>query len=319
MTKPTLLLLPLLCFACVPKKRLLEAEQSRDRYRAEAEQLADLQAQNTAYSQALVEAREALRDRVKEVEIATADNQRTQADYADLNRRYAALLEQSKNVLSAGAYEKATLEQQLAVQQRELDAQRRQLRDLSGNLNARQSDLVNLQADLSAREARVAELERTLAEKDSQMQALRSDITRALRNFSAADLTVSERNGNIYVSLSQNLLFQSGSDRIDQAGRSAIQQLAEVLQQTTDVGILVEGHTDTDGNAAINWDLSADRAVRVARLLVDGGVAPERVTAAGRAFYLPVAPNDTAENKARNRRVEVILSPNLEGLYQLTR
>lgn len=314
-----LYLLPFLILACVPKKQLLEAEQTRDRYRAEAAELAEIRTQNAAYSQELADARNELRARINEVEVATADNQRMQADYADLNRRYNALLEQNKNVLSAGAYEKATLEQQLAVQQRELDTQRRQLRDLSGNLDTQQADLVNLQADLLAREARVEELERALAEKDAQMQRLRTDITRALRNFTAADLTVSERNGNIYVSLSQNLLFKSGSDRIDQAGRDAIRQLAEVLQKTTDVGILVEGHTDTDGNAAVNWKLSTDRAVSVARLLIDGGVVPERVTAAGRAFYLPIAPNDTAENKARNRRVEVILSPNLEGLYQLTR
>ena len=314
-----LFLLPFCLMACVPKKQLLEAEQTRDRYRTEAEELRTVQQQNTALSGDLADTRSELRDRLNELEVATSDNARLQADYADLNKRYNALLEQNKSVLSAGAYEKATLEQQLAVQQRELDAQRRQLQDLSGNLEGQQQDLVALQANLSAREARVAELEAALAAKDAQMQALRSDITRALRNFTAADLTVTERNGNIYVSLSQNLLFKTGSDRIDSQGRDAIRQLAGVLSSTSDVGILIEGHTDTDGTAAVNWELSTDRAVRVAQILIDAGVAAERVTAAGRAFYLPVAPNDTAENKARNRRVEVILSPNLEGLYQLTR
>lgn len=321
MLYPMRYLLPLLLlalFGCVSQKKYQEAELARDRYRAEAAELSTLRTQQAAATQELADTRGELRARIAELDAASAENRRLTADYRDMENRYTALLTQNKNVLSNSADEKAGLQQQLAVQQRELDAQRRQLQSLSTNLSSQQQDLVALQTDLATREARVAELEQALAAKDDQMRRLRTDITRALRNFTAADLTVSERNGNIYVSLSQNLLFKSGSDRIDQSGRDAIRQLADVLQRTTtDVGILVEGHTDTDGTESVNWDLSTDRAVRVARLLIDGGVQAERVTAAGRAFYRPVAPNDTAENKARNRRVEVILSPNLEGLYQL--
>ena len=309
----------LLTTGCVSTKKFQALELERDRYQADAEQLTDLRNQLSDRQQDLQATREELKSTYGELEIVTSKANRLEADYQEMSERYNTLLQQRNDVLNSSAYEKANLEQQLAITQREMDEQRRQLNDLSGNLNLQQQDLVALQSSLATREARVAELEKLLSDKDAQMQSLRAGISSALRNFTAADLTVTEQNGNIYVSLSQNLLFKSGSDRIDSNGRSAIRQLAEVLRASGDIGILVEGYTDTDGTESTNWDLSTSRAVSVARILIDGGVPPQRVTAAGRAFYLPVAPNDTAENKARNRRVEVILSPNLQSLYEIVK
>ena len=135
--------------------------------------------------------------------------------------------------------------------------------------------------------------------------------------FTDSDLTISEKNGKIYVSLSQNLLFASGSDKIDWKGKKAIIQVAQVLNSNQDILVNVEGHTDSDGNPNSNWDLSVRRATAVVKVLTGQGVDAKRVTASGRAFYDPIAPNNSAANKAKNRRTEIILSPKLDLLYDI--
>jgi len=149
------------------------------------------------------------------------------------------------------------------------------------------------------------------------LQSLKNGLNNALRGFSASDLTVVERNGKIYVSMSQNLLFASGSKIIDKRGKDALAKLSEVLVTTPDIDILVEGHTDTDGTADFNWDLSVARGTAVVKELTSHGVDPKRLTAAGRSFFIPVASNDTEDGKAKNRRTEIILSPKLDQLYKL--
>jgi len=219
--------------------------------------------------------------------------------------------------LNASSTEKEGLENQLALSGAELDRKQRELSAIEYTLQEREQNVGNLQADLQAREGRINELEAMVAAKDAQMQALRTNINEALRGFSAADLTVTERNGKIYVSLSQGLLFQSGSDQIGFKGKNAIKQLADALKGTSDVGITVEGHTDNAGSPNLNWDLSVKRATTIVKELVKGGVDPTRITASGRAFYVPIVPNDSEANKAQNRRTEIILSPKLELLYDI--
>jgi chemotaxis protein MotB len=121
------------------------------------------------------------------------------------------------------------------------------------------------------------------------------------------------------VSLSQNLLFKTNSDKIDNNGQLAIRTLAQVLTQNPDIEITVEGHTDSDGTADYNWDLSTARATSVVKLLASSGVDPKRITAAGRSMFQPVVENNSPENKSRNRRVDIILSPRLDQLFQIIR
>jgi len=121
------------------------------------------------------------------------------------------------------------------------------------------------------------------------------------------------------VSMSQQLLFRSGSNKLDREGRRAIRQLAQVLRNNQDIDIIVEGHTDTDGETGENWDLSVLRATTVVKELTDNGVDPRRLTASGRAFYEPVASNNSASGKAQNRRTEIIITPKLEELMDLVK
>jgi len=144
-------------------------------------------------------------------------------------------------------------------------------------------------------------------------------VIKALTGFQASDLSVAERDGKIYVSLSQDLLFASGSDQIDVKGKDAISKLAGALKGNKDFLINVEGHTDAQGSVDKNWDLSVRRATSVVKILTGAGLDPKVITASGRALYDPLSENESAEGRAKNRRTEIILAPRLNELYQLVR
>ena len=151
------------------------------------------------------------------------------------------------------------------------------------------------------------------------MEQLRLSLDNALRGIDATDLTREERNGKIYVSLSQKLLFKAGSDQVDPKGVQALEKLAKALGANPNIEIVVEGHTDNAGAVDYNWELSTRRATSVVKILAINGVAPDRLTAAGRGMHHPVVPNTTDANRAKNRRTEIILSPNLDKLYEMSK
>jgi chemotaxis protein MotB len=159
------------------------------------------------------------------------------------------------------------------------------------------------------------------AQKDV-MNKLKNSIADALMNYKTDELSVYIKDGNVYVSLEEKLLFKSGSDVVDPKGKEALKTLAKVLNSTTNVTVMIEGHTD---NVPIktklfkdNWDLSTARATSILRILTtDYGFDSNRITASGRGQFHPVKTNETAEGRAGNRRTEVILSPDLNELYKL--
>lgn len=185
------------------------------------------------------------------------------------------------------------------------------------------SKLELMESDLAQRERRLRQIETQMREQDSVMQAIRKSIEDALFGFKDAGLTVELRNGKVYVSLSNKLMFSSGSSALDSRGKNALKELAKVLNQQTDLSIQVEGHTDNVpvsnlGNIKDNWDLSVLRSTEVVRYLTEKEkVDPKRITASGKSEFVPIAPNTTTEDKARNRRTEIILTPKLSELYQL--
>lgn len=205
----------------------------------------------------------------------------------------------------------------LATAKTDAEAVRNELSLTKGELAKQTNQLGGMEQDLSQRSQRIAELERAIKEKEDRIQAIRTTIDRTLRGFSASDLTVREQDGKIYVSMSQDLLFPSGSKTINAKGKDALAQLAGALVSNSDIAITVEGHTDADGNENTNWDLSVARATSVLKELTKNGVEPTRIIASGRGEYFPVDTNDTAAGKARNRRTEIILTPKLDALYRL--
>jgi chemotaxis protein MotB len=318
----SILVLAVLFTSCVPKKKYAELEESNQRYQKQVGALQE-RGREYAYTEADMGV---LRSEIAKAKAESETNRtqyQTQVRYVqDIERRYNELLEQNKLLLNASSSETQTLSESLAAARVERDDKIRELDRLQqamGTLKGQLNDCLNAPTENCDEYRRqVDELNGLLRNKDAALLDLKTKVNKALLGFSNSDLTVTESNGKIYVSLSQDLLFASGSDQIDWKGKTAIRKLGEVLKASPDINILVEGHTDSDGTAANNWDLSVRRATAVVKELTgSGGVAPKNVTAAGRAFYVPVAPNNTADGKAKNRRTEIILTPNLDALYKL--
>lgn len=159
------------------------------------------------------------------------------------------------------------------------------------------------------------------AQKDV-MAKLKNSISDALMKYKSDELSVYTKDGNVYVSLQEKLLFKSGSDVVDPKGKEALKSLAQVLNSTSDITVLIEGHTDNipikTNQFKDNWDLSTARATSIVRILtMDNGFDSNRITATGKGQFHPVNSNETTEGRASNRRTEVILSPDLKELYKL--
>ena len=198
-----------------------------------------------------------------------------------------------------------------------------QLEEKERALAMEEARLKTMQNELQSRSTRVAELEEIIASKDAKMKALKDAISAALTNFEGKGLTVEQRNGKVYVSMENKLLFQSGSWQINTRGREAIMALGEVLSNNKEIAVLIEGHTDNvayggNGPLADNWDLSAKRATAVVSILtLNPEIPKDNLTAAGRGEYAPIGPNNTSEARAKNRRIEVVLTPKLDAINKL--
>ena len=177
--------------------------------------------------------------------------------------------------------------------------------------------------ELADRMARVEELEGLIARQKQAMRNLKERLSDALLNFEDKGLTVEARDGKVYVSMENKLLFKSGSWTVEAAGQNVIKSLAGVLAENPDIAILIEGHTDNvpyrgKGPLKGNWDLSTKRATAIVnQLLENPDILPQNLTAAGRGEYLPIAPNSTRSGRAANRRIEVVLSPQLDEISQI--
>ena len=236
-------------------------------------------------------------------------------------------LEQQKAALEEAKAEleqaKAELEQQKLEYQQSLAKALKEGKALGENLNMSKSQIERLNADLKAREQRLAELQRILDEKERAVTNLRNKVTHALLGFNDKDLSINVRNGKVYVSLAEQLLFNSGSTKVDPKGEDALRKLASVLKDNKDVNVLVEGHTDdvpvAKGTVGMqdNWDLSVLRATEITRILTNAGVDPTRVTPSGRSRYVPLDDAKTKEARQKNRRTEIILTPKLDELFQI--
>ncbi|MHB1179665.1 MAG: OmpA/MotB family protein [Daejeonella sp.] len=185
------------------------------------------------------------------------------------------------------------------------------------------SEITKLYSDLQKREARLKEVEEILRKRDEATNALKNKLQKALLGFQQSGLSVDIRNGKVYVSLTDKLLFSSGSIVIDEKGKLALQELAKVLETQPEINISVEGHTDNQrvvnlGQIKDNWDLSVLRATSVVRFLTEvENIENSRITATGKGEYQPIEAGSTPDIRSRNRRIEIVLSPKLDELYNL--
>lgn len=212
----------------------------------------------------------------------------------------------------------------LRAQHNEMEANYAKLRNnSSAEINKLSGNLSKVSDDLKKREQRLKEVEEILRKRDEATNQLKAKLQEALLGFTKNGLTVEIKNGKVYVSLTDKLLFPSGSIIIDEKGKQALTQLATVLKQQPEINIAVEGHTDSQkinnlGQIKDNWDLSVLRSTSVVRFLTEEQkVESVRMTATGKGQYQPLNPNTSAENRSKNRRIEIVLSPKLDELYDL--
>lgn len=227
--------------------------------------------------------------------------------YAELKKTYDLLASKSSSALEKNAVENRKLLSQLDEKETKLLEEGARLRKLEN--------------ELSERSSRIDELEKLIAEKEAAMQQLKTTVANALKGFEGKGLTIVNKNGKVYVSMENKLLFSSGSWAVGENGANAVKKLARVLANNPDISVLIEGHTDNDPfhGPVIkdNWDLSVKRATAIVRILEDANVDAKQITAAGKGEYVPVASNNSKEGKAKNRRIEIILSPNLDEIAKL--
>ena len=203
------------------------------------------------------------------------------------------------------------------------------IRQYQSMLNVNMTEQEKLNALLNQKKNELNERERTINESQQMINAqnekvrkLLSSVKDALLGFSSDELTVREKDGKVYVAMSDKLLFQSGSARLDKRGEEALGKLAEVLNKQTDIDVFIEGHTDNKPINTVqfkdNWDLSVIRATSVVRILIKNyNVNPLQIQPSGRGEYMPVDDNETAEGRSKNRRTEIIMAPKLDKLFQM--
>lgn len=253
-----------------------------------------------------------------ELDKTKAERDKLAADYAatkksldNLKASYAALEKDSNDALEANINKNRQLLAELEEKQKALAAE--------------QDRLNKLKKDLEASSTRLAELEKIMADKDAAMKKLKETLSKSLKAFEGKGLTVTEKDGKVYVSMENKLLFESGSWTVGAEGKKAVDLVGKVLGDNPEISVLIEGHTDNDkitgtigGGVENNWDLSTKRATAIVNILTTNAkVKKENLTAAGRGEYAPLMSNETAEGKAKNRRIEIILTPKLDEISKM--
>lgn len=303
----------MLTTSCVSKKIYTDLESKYATLRKDNRKLSD---ENGTLKKDLLLSQNRLLQLQRDYDDTTAKRNQLQRDYDatktnldNLQTSYEALEQNSSSAIAQNSKKNRELLAQLEAKEQALATE-----------NGR---LQKLKEDMEARSQRIAELESMIASKDAAMNKLKNAISKALTNFEGKGLTVEQRDGKVYVSMENKLLFQSGSWAVGANGKQAVNQLGAVLAENPEIAILIEGHTDNDpytGTGVINsnWDLSTKRATAIVQILKENSaINPENLTAAGRGEYAPIASNDTSEGKAKNRRIEVILTPKLDEISKL--
>lgn len=299
----------------VLKKKFDEQVALADKMRAERDDCNDKLNQANATIEDLNKQIAGLKDEIEKLKDSNASLDEKLKKAKELKDQSDAICERVKEQLdkltNSSAAEKDKLMKDLAQKEKEL-------MDKANELN-------KLSAALNERDAKVRELESLIARKDSAVQALKQKMLAALTGFGSGDLSVYEKDGKVYVALSDKLLFKTGSYVVEDRGKDALKKIAEVLNKQSDINIAIEGHTDsipyvssTSGPINSNWDLSVMRASSVTKLMVDDyKVDPLRVTPMGRSKYEPVSDNTSPEGRSKNRRIEVVLEPDMRAIFNI--
>jgi len=314
--------------SCVPGKKFKALEDTSKQYLNERDALKteniDLSMTNKeleAKAAALEKESSVLRDEIKKTSL---EMDKLKDDYNKQLSKVNDLQNAQEDLIKGNVNETKKLLSELQTAQENLQKKEDLLRQLEQNLDSKKASLDELSFELEKRNARMAEMEKVLDAQKKIVSDLKNKVSEALLGFENKGLTVSMKNGKVYVSLDEKLLFKSASWEIDANGRNALKNLASVLEKNPDIQITIEGHTDnvpynpSGSQLKDNWDLSVKRSTTVVRVLLEGSkIDPKRLTAAGRSQYIPVDDRNTADARQKNRRTDIVLTPDLTELYRL--
>ncbi|MDR2847747.1 MAG: OmpA family protein [Bacteroidales bacterium] len=323
----TLLVAVVATDSCVPKRKFTEQKRLLDKFEDENDRLISENEQLLVNNTELNARMASINRHIQQMKADSIDLAKKIADLRNDNKKLESKLQETSVALQmtkkGAEQESSKLNMQLEGIQNDLQKREAELQRLSKDLDEKRRSLAALEQELDKRNRRMAELERIVSRQDSAVKALKNKVSAALVGLENNGLTVSIREGKVYVSLDEKLLFKSGSITVDPAGVSALKKLVSVLEQNPDINITIEGHTDNvplTGNASMadNWDLSVKRATSIVRILLDGTkIKSNRLTAAGRGEFIPVDAANTPAARQKNRRTEIILMPKLDELYQM--
>ena len=292
--------------SCVSKKIYNDLESKYADLKKENRSIADENADLLKAKTQLELDQEALKADLDKVK---SERDKWQADYAAANKKFD-LLQDSYTALEKNSNE--ALKSNMAKN-----------RDLLEQLEAKGKALALEQEQLNKSSQRLSELEALIAAKEESMRKLKETLSNALNGFEGKGLTVEQKNGKVYVSMENKLLFNSGSWAVGSEGKKAVVEVGKVLGDNPEIAVLIEGHTDDDpfegsGPIADNWDLSTKRATAIVAILSENKkVNKQNLTAAGRGEFSPLVSNATAEGKSKNRRIEIILTPRLDEIAEM--
>ncbi|MCF8296254.1 MAG: OmpA family protein [Saprospiraceae bacterium] len=334
--KPIILFAVITVFmvSCVSQKKYKELQVKRDICDNLNAQLKDENQKLTTLTNEQSAKLELYEKEIKYLKRDTSDigtaYRRISQNYDQLNKTYELLLRKNQELLSGNKEETKKILAELQSAQEGLLKREDELRKLEKEFAVKKKRIDQLsqqlavaQANMKEKEIKLYELQSILNRKDSIVNALKEKVSEALLGFENNGLTIVQKNGKVYVSLDEKLLFASGSFTVSAKGTEALKKLSKVLETNKDINILIEGHTDNvpykgAGNLQDNWDLSAKRATAIVRIIVENSkVDPGRLMAAGRSKYHPVDQADTPEARAKNRRTEIILTPKLDELFKI--
>jgi chemotaxis protein MotB len=314
--------------SCVPGKKFRELQNTSrqnmmDRDDFKTENLT-LSMQNREIESKISALEKEMSKSRQDLTLAEIERNKAKDELNLISERYNSLQNAQEDLIKGNVSQTRKLLTELQAAQDNLRQKEDIMRQLEQSMDLKKVSLDELTLELEKKNSRLAELEKILDTQKRIVSDLKNKVSEALLGFENNGLTVTNKNGKVYVSLDEKLLFKTASWDIDANGRNALRKLAGVLEKNPNIQITIEGHTDNvpynpgSGQLKDNWDLSVKRATTVVRVLLEGSkIRPGRLTAAGRSEYFPVEAGDTPDARQKNRRTEIILTPDLTELYEL--
>ncbi|HAE13560.1 MAG TPA: hypothetical protein DCG24_04970 [Bacteroidetes bacterium] len=317
----------LMAVGCVPSRQYQDAVTARDNYKSEVEllnaSLTQKDKQISMLEDQLEETSDSLRRAVRDFNDLQGAYDRLERANQELREIESLLNSRIKEILAISTTENQELNEKLNAREQEVVQKELALKEKESALEKQRADINALLASIADKEKRIAELESAIKNLNDKLTEVRTSLENALSGFSSSDLSIEQREGRIYINISEKLLFASGSTTVDPKGKEALKQVASALKTQDKVSIMVEGHTDNVPLKSANfpkdnWDLSVLRATTIVKLLTaDYGLDPVMVEAAGRGEFSPKASNSDAAGRALNRRTEIIIIPDIQEINDI--